>query len=255
MDIIPQLITRYSVVLYAVCGIACAYFFFTGVASLRELRRAVFRLERRAVVSRAINAMLKAALCMVIGVAIYAVTTIAPVTRANSLLDSPTNTPSGIIIPTSMPTAVINTSGQDLNKLVFTPTITFNGATGVSNTAETGGASPKATTLPADLVSDCSDANAQIINPAQGERVSGNVVVSGTAVLGEGDWYKLEIQKPGSAEWVLVGRGQATVITGKLQGSFSTAGITPGVYPFRLQVVGADGGIRATCRVPITIGN
>ncbi|MCL4505481.1 MAG: hypothetical protein M1434_12515 [Chloroflexi bacterium] len=255
MDIIPQLITRYSVVLYAVCGIACAYFFFTGVASLRELRRAVFQLERRAVVSRAINAMLKAALCMVIGVAIYAVTTIAPVTRANSLLDSPTNTPSGIIIPTSMPTAVINTSGQALNNLVFTPTITFEGASGVSTTAVTGGANPQATTAPADLVSDCSDANAQIINPTQGERVSGNVIVSGTAVLGAGDWYKLEIQPPGSSQWALLGRGQTTVIASKLQANFSTASLAPGVYPFRLQIVGADGGIRATCRVPIKIGS
>ncbi len=250
MDIIPQLITRYSIVLYAVCGIACAYFFFTGVASLRELRRAVFRLERRAVVSRAINAMLKAVLCMIIGVAIYAVTTIAPVTRANSLLDSPTNTPSGILIPTSMPTADIKTSGRELSSLVFTPTITFANATPAA-----GAAAAPAAIAPAELKSDCSDANAQIISPAQGERISGNIIVSGTAVLGAaGDWYKLEILPPGSSQWAMLGQGKSTVIAGRLLGGFNTSGFAPGLYPFRLQVVAADGGIIATCRVPITIG-
>ena len=116
MEIIPQLITRYSIVLYAVCGIACAYFFLTGVASFRELRRAVFRLERNAVVSRAVNALLKAVVCILIGAAIYGVTTLVPVPRANALLGTATSTPLGIVIPTSMPTAVMPDGGA------FTPT-------------------------------------------------------------------------------------------------------------------------------------
>ena len=128
MEIIPQLISRYSIVLFAVCAIACAYFVFTGVASLRELRRAVFRLERNAVVSRAVSALLKAFLCVIIGLAIYAVTTIAPAPRTSLLPGSVTGTPSGIVIPTSMPTAVI-TSGQALMTVSFTPTITFVGTT------------------------------------------------------------------------------------------------------------------------------
>jgi len=240
MEIIPQLISRYSIVLYAVCGIACAYFFLAGVASLRELRRAVFRLERRAVVSRAVSALLKAVLCVLIGVGIYGVTSLAPVTKANTLLGAATSTPAGLVIPTSMPTAALQ-SGQLPAGRAFTPTVTFADP-----------AHPLTTT--GAIVSDCSNANAQIISPAQGEKITGNAAFKGTAVLATGDWYKLEIQAPGASTWTQVGRGDATVISGVLLASFGASAFAPGIYPFRLQIIGSDGAVRATCRMPVTIG-
>jgi hypothetical protein len=103
-------------------------------------------------------------------------------------------------------------------------------------------------------VSDCSNPNAQIISPWQGEKVSGTVAVKGTAVLTKGDWYRLEIQVPGTSTWTQVGRGDATVISGVLLGTFGSAAYTPGIYPFRLQIVGSDGAVRANCRMPMTIG-
>jgi hypothetical protein len=108
MEIIPQLIRDYSVVLYAVCGIACAYFVFAGVASLRELKRAVFRLERSAVMSRAIGAWLKALLCVLAAAAIFLVSSISPARTAGSLLDNATVTPGSLVPPTSVPTAEIS---------------------------------------------------------------------------------------------------------------------------------------------------
>lgn len=240
MEVIPQLIKTYSFVLYAICGIACTYFLLSGITSMRELRRAVFRLERRAVVTRAINAMLKAVLCIIIGAAIYAVTTLAPVTKVNALLGAATSTPQGIMIPTSMPTAAIQ-AGQAQGRAAFTATITFTDPS-------------QPITITGAAESDCSNANAQIISPAQGEKVSGNVTVKGTAVLAVGDWYKLEIQKSSVATWTLVGRGEVTVISNVLLQDFSTAAIAAGIYPFRLQIIGADGAVRATCRMPISIG-
>lgn len=244
MEIIPQLISRYSIVLYALCGIACVYFFLTGVASLRELRRAVFRLERNTVVSRAVSALLKAALCIAIGAGIYGVTTMAPASKANALAGSATSTPSGIVIPTSMPTAVI-APGQATSGMAITTTTTLTGSSSVTTTGIVSTAAQ---------VSDCSNPNAQIISPGQGEKVSGNVAIKGTAVLTKGDWYRLEIQATGTTTWTQVGRGEATVISGVLLGTFGAAKYIPGIYPFRLQIIGSDGAVRANCRMPMTIG-
>jgi hypothetical protein len=108
MEIIPQLIRNYSVVLYAVCGIACAYFVFAGVASLHELKRAVFRLERSAVMSRAIGAWLKALLCVLAAAAIFLVSSISPARTDGSLLSNATVTPGNLVPPTSVPTAEIS---------------------------------------------------------------------------------------------------------------------------------------------------
>lgn len=261
MEIIPQLINRYSVVLYAVCGIACAYFLLTGVASLRELRRAVFRLERNAVISRAVSALLKAILCLGIGAGIFIFTTLAPVqTTSNSLLSEATSTPISMVVPTSMPTAVI-TSGQALASINFTPTVTFLDSSGNPTTTVAvtqTGASAAATvtdTLEASLQPDCTNSDAQITNPAIGEKVVGAYAVRGTVTVEAGGWYKLEILVPGTAQWSLIGRGDSTVTNGVLLENFSANNFAPGVYPFRLVLIGMDGGIRAVCRIPLTIGS
>ena len=260
MEIIPQLISRYSIVLYAVCGIACAYFLLTGAASLRELRRAVFRLERNAVVSRAVSALLKAILCLGIGAAIFLVTTLAPARPANgSLLSEATSTPAGAAVSTSMPTAVI-TSGQALATLNFTPTITFldssgNPTTTMSANAVQGDMATLTDTQASELQPNCTDANAQITNPAVGESVTGAYTVLGTAAVETGGWYKLEILTPGSVQWSLVGQGDSSVTNSVLLNNFPAGSFAPGVYPFRLVLLGVDGGTRAVCRIPLTIGS
>jgi hypothetical protein len=252
MEIIPQLISRYSIVLYAVCAIACGYFVFTGMASLRELRRAVFRLERNAVVTRAVSAMLKALLCVIIGAAIYVVTTMVPTSRANLIPGAATGTPSGIKLPTSMPTAVI-TSGQALMTASFTPTITFVGTTtAISGSVQSAVSQPP--TLSSEMMADCTSPKAQITNPAPGEHVTGIYTVRGTAALDPGSWYKLEILTPGAAQYAQLGRGEASVSNDILFANFNTGSLAPGTYPFRLVIVGADGNARAFCRIPITIG-
>jgi hypothetical protein len=261
MEIIPQLISRYSVVLYAVCGIACIYFLFTGMVSLRELRRAVFRLERNAVVSRAISAIVKAGLCLGVGGAVFVITMLAPSkTASGSLLAAVTTTPGSGVVPTSMPTAVI-TSGQALASVSFTPTITFMDASGnppptlTSDAAATAGSGIVTDTEASNLQPDCTSNNAQITHPASGEKVVGAYTIRGTAAVEVGGWYKLEILMPGTVQWAMIGRGDNEVTNGVLFENFNAGNFAPGVYPFRLVLVGADGGIRAVCRIPLTIGS
>jgi hypothetical protein len=260
MEIIPQLINRYSVVLYAVCGIACAYFLLTGLASLRELRRAVFRLERNAVVSRTISALLKALVCLAIGAGIFMITTLAPArTVSDSLLSEATSTPISMVIPTSMPTAVI-TSGQALASLNFTPTVIIldqsgNPTTTLATTTEAGTVATDTLDMNQLLQPDCTNTDAQITKPAAGETITGDYEVHGTATVEAGGWYKLEILLPGTVQWAQVMRGDSSVLNGVLMSNFSAGNYAPGTYPFRLVLIGMDGGIRATCRIPLTIGS
>jgi hypothetical protein len=284
MEIIPQLISRYSVVLFAVCGLACAYFLLTGVASLREMKRAVFRLERNAVVSRAVSALLKAFVCVVIGGVIFAVTRMTPVPAATSLLNAATGTPSGIVIPTSVPTAVI-TSGQALMSGEFTPTITFVDASATGAPPATADPNqpaapitttalpeqPTATQLPPvtvtpevqvaqptqplEMVADCSNPNAQISNPAPGEHITGLYAMRGTAAVPSGGWYKLEIYTPASGQWAFLVRGDTAVSAGVLMDNFSAANFAAGDYAINLTIVAADSSIQATCRIPIVLGS
>lgn len=113
MEVVLRLLSELRFVLIAVCGICCAAFIFTGLGSLRELRRAVFRLERSAIVGRAISAWLKAGLCVVIGAAIWMLTGAPPQptvsAAANPLSATPTPTTS-LVEPTAIPTADLSSA-------------------------------------------------------------------------------------------------------------------------------------------------
>jgi hypothetical protein len=108
MEVVLRLLSELRFVLIAVCGICCAAFVFTGLGSLRELRRAVFKLERSAIVGRALSAWLKAGVCLVIAAGIWVVTGISP-RPAASVAENPLSaapTPTAVVLaPTALPTA------------------------------------------------------------------------------------------------------------------------------------------------------
>ncbi len=162
MEIIPQLIRNYSVVLYAVCGIACAYFVFAGVASLRELKRAVFRLERSAVMSRAIGAWLKALLCVLAAAAIFLVSSISPARTSGSLLGNATVTPGNLVPPTSVPTAEISAQ-QIAQAAAITDDLALSAAPPVSITVVF--ATP-ATATPGETATPAADSTSPAPTPA-----------------------------------------------------------------------------------------
>jgi cytoskeletal protein RodZ len=105
MEVILRLLSELRFVLIAICGICCAAFLFAGLGSLRDLRRAVFRLERSAILGRVFSSWLKAGLCIVIAAGIWAVTGITPrstvVASDNPLSITPT-----VAISTAEPTAL-----------------------------------------------------------------------------------------------------------------------------------------------------
>lgn len=290
MEIIPQLIRTYATVLYAVCGIACAYFIFIGLASLRDLQRAVFRLERSAVMSRAVGAWLKALLCIVAAGIVFAISALAPARTANSLLGDSDATPNGVAPATSMPTAEISAADMTQAAVPTVIVIYVDGGTPSVDMAATStdagpdaatpsalsvapnappaplptvAPEPTATELPTpapeapeppSIAIDCSSPDAQIYSPAANETIAGVYTVRGTAVVQAGGFYKLEILMPDAVQWSFMGRGDSTVQDGELLSNFNFSAIPPGVYAFRLVTVQANSNIAAICQIPIVIG-
>ncbi len=83
MEVLLRLLIELRLVIVAIIWISCVAFLFVGLSSLRELRRAMFRLERSAIVTRIVDAWLKAGLLAVLGLAIWIATNVAPESQAD----------------------------------------------------------------------------------------------------------------------------------------------------------------------------
>ena len=110
MDVIAQQIRQFSPVLYIACAIGFITFAFVGITSLRDYRKAVFRMERSSVGARVTGAWVRAVMCAIVGLGIYFITTAtSPVSvssrRSIAATIAPTPTKPGLILPTSLPTA------------------------------------------------------------------------------------------------------------------------------------------------------
>ncbi len=108
MDVVFRLLSELRLVLVVVAAVCCAAFLFTGFAAWRELRRAVFKLERSTIIANALSAWFRAVICAVIGLAIWVATDNAPQPGPrpsdNPLAAAPTPTPA-LSAPTPLPTA------------------------------------------------------------------------------------------------------------------------------------------------------
>ncbi len=142
MEVILRLLIELRLVIVAIIGICCAAFLFTGLSSLRELRRAIFRLERSAIVKRIVDAWVKAGLLAILGLAIWIATNVAPESQA----------PSGVVE----------------NPLVFTPTVEVHTAEPTPiPTADLAAALLQMTATPAEALAVVAtvDPNAALLTP------------------------------------------------------------------------------------------
>ena len=134
MEVIAQQVRQFSPILYIACAIGFVTFAFVGIASLRDYRKAVFRMERSSVGSRVSGAWMRAVLCALAGVAIYFVTNIPASTsnRRNIVATLiPTSTAPGLILPTSLPTVDYSNPAP-----VITPTFVIGVVTEVPTNAQ-----------------------------------------------------------------------------------------------------------------------
>jgi hypothetical protein len=126
MEVILRLLKDLQMVLVAICAICCAAFIFTGLASMRDMRRAVFRLERSSMASRVMGSWLKAGLCALIGVGIIYITNNIRATPATAAIDNPlllTPTPSieAQFAATPLPTADLSNAALTMTDVPTQP--------------------------------------------------------------------------------------------------------------------------------------
>ena len=290
MDAILRLIRDYSVLLYLVLGGVFLFFVGSALFAMRDMRRAVYRLERSTVQSRINGSIFRAVLSAIGGGVIFMLAALAPPGEA-ILPGAPSLSPTAAV-PTSPATAIISKIGG------FTPTIIYVGTqistqsqatlgpaltatararpsdTPTPRVAATALITPRLTptTLPTPtrsafatvatpggsaIATDCANDNARITAPAPNERIKGLYVVAGTAVVESGGYYKLELLLPGAAQWSLVHAADpgVTVRSGPLMPAynFSAGQIPPGTMPLRLVVFKPNGDAAAVCILPFTL--
>lgn len=250
MAVIPRLIARYAVLLYALCALGALMYVWAAFQARRKRDRALFSLEREAAAQQSLRYGLMAGACVLLSLGVYSVGRFivpnlppeqAEETPEISLLFTPTAVPTIPAPPVSTatfaPVPTVAPIATPLDRVPDTPT--------PAATAEGSGASG---------VAACTSAGTQIVSPGNGDRLSGVVEVLGTASLPDFSFYKFEIQWPDTEEWVTV-QSFDTPVAGGVLGTWDTRPLAdqPGNYRFRLVVVDNTGNFPEPCVISVIV--
>lgn len=210
--------------IYLVLLLAAAIYVRAALSSWRELRAALFGLERE----RAQGRLLRAAAMLVLIVCGALATFILSTFVSPAVVGLPVTTP----LPTISLLTTSVAAGSAEGPLVVESNLT----------AEPGVAGE-----------GCSNPQATLVSPKTGETLSGVVDVVGTASIGNFAFYKLEYANvaPGSP-WRAISAGVEAVTEGNL-GAWDTSLLLPGEYLFRLVVTDTSGNAPMPCVIRVRI--
>lgn len=250
MAVIPDLITRYAGILYALCTLGAFFYVWGAFQARRREELALFGKEREDAASQEQHSWMMAGVCVLLVAGVYVVSSfVVP----NLELDQN----EGVVITTTTP--IVN--------VVAPPTSTLPPATPTDAQAPIPTVAPIATPLsrppdtptPAPTVEGevpveaaCISAGTQIIAPRNGDRLSGTVEVRGTASLPDFLSYKFELQWPDSEEWVTI-QSFDRPVAGGILGYWDTSLLEPGAYRFRLVVVDNTYNYPEPCVISVVI--
>ncbi|HEY42826.1 MAG TPA: hypothetical protein G4O11_02470 [Anaerolineae bacterium] len=215
--------------IYLLLAIAGLIYVRSIFRSYRELRRAVFALERE----RAMSMLIRSGAMLALVFAALAATFVVATFAGPALPLSSRQTP--------LPTV----------SLLATP-----------ETGEEGLVEDFVTATPFDPMSvnstGCQNPNATITSPVDGDSVSGVVNIFGAASIQNFAFYKLEYRRLApDAEWIPVSAGTQHVcelcdITEEL-GTWNTSLVIPGDYAFRLVVTDTAGNAPLPCEIRLRV--
>lgn len=225
MEQILQFFRTYEIWIYILLGLLGLWQIRKFVLAWEELRGAFFGLEREAAQSR-----VNSAATMVVILIIMAVTEFTVVTFV-----APT-------VPGANPLAT-----PSLN-LLATPTTTLPAPTQI--TGETAGITPTPGEEPA--AEGCVAGQVNLTSPLNGEHISGNIIVKGSASLPNFGFYTLQIAYPGDPDWVPIQVGQQPVSSDVL-GVWDTTTLNPGAYMLKLEVTDNIGSVLPSCAIQVTV--
>ncbi len=112
----------------------------------------------------------------------------------------------------------------------------------------------QATVAPIELTTgtDCITTTVNILEPKNGDEVSGVVTLKGTASIPNFGFYKYEIAHPGDTVWLSINAGEKPVQEDTL-GEWVTDVLVPGDYMLRLVVVDNQGNALPACVIQVRV--
>lgn len=216
---------EYEISIYIFLGVVILYAIFRLVQAWEELRKAVFGMERESAQGRLNQSATMLFVLIALAVLEFSlVTFVAPSLPGANPIPSPT-----------------------LNLLV-TPTLTLLSPTILGTPEISGTLVPTPTTIAGQ---GCTD-QIKITSPADGESVSGVVVVEGTVDIPNFGFYKYEIARPGETVWLSINAGEQVVQDGIL-GEWVTTVLPPGEYQLRLVVADNQGKFQPACVIQVRV--
>ena len=255
MGIIPRLIGRYAVLLYALCTLGALLYFWAAIRARRKQGQALFGIERDAAANQSLRSWLMVGVCVLLFFGVYSTSAfIVPNLPAEQSEETPLI--SLLFTPTANPTFLPPPTSAPLPTVTFAPISTVAPiATPLNRVPNTPVHTPTMEGDPVPPAPACNSAGIQIISPSNGERLSGVVEVIGTANLPDFSFYKFEIRWPNSDEWVTLHSFDSPVAGGFL-GNWDTRPLAdqPGTYGFRLVVVDDTGNYPEPCVINVVIG-
>lgn len=229
MIVLLQLIRKYDLWLYGLCGLVCLFYLRRAWHARQTLAASFFSLEKEVATSQLLRSLGGALFCCLFVGSIYYVTRyLAPALELPEVLRAE---PTPILIPTPIPTP---TPGPPTSGLA--PTATRRIVRPVLPTP-----TPPVTSTPEIMPPSCPDPGAQLTAPGVNQVLHGLVQVRGTAQIADFDYYKFEFRGAGlESEWAFLQRHDEPVVEGLL-GTWDVSMLPNGEYEFRLVVVRRDG--------------
>jgi hypothetical protein len=223
----------------------------------RNLRSAVFSLERERGARMRNNALLFIAIFSFIIAVVYFVNTRIAPTLPQELLKPPTPTPDIFSTPLSAPTPL---DSQVDRPIVVTPalapTVTLSGAdAGGQTTADESIATATATAFVPPTPFIACNADLNISDPRDGAAVIGELSFFGTADTDNFQYYILETNGPQTnGLWAsLLGRNVNQPVRESFLGNANLSAWQPGPYLIRLTTVDIGENITGQCVIQVTL--
>jgi hypothetical protein len=209
-----QFFRTYEIWIYIVLGLFSLWQVRKFILAWDELRGAVFSMERDSAQARLNSAAILLVLLLAMAIIEFMIVTfVVPTFPGANLLSTPTLN----LLATTTTTLSPSTSIIEGTPVVATQT-------------GTAGEQPE----------DCIPGQVMITSPQDGEQVSGEVSLIGTANIPNFGFYKYEIARPGETIWLPIQVGEEVRQDENL-GIWDTSTLAPGDYSLRLVVTDNQG--------------
>jgi hypothetical protein len=220
-----QFFRDYEIWIYVILGVLALWQIRKFALAWNELRGAYFGLEREAAQAKVNSAATMIVLLILMGVAEFSLIT--------------------FVVPTVPGANPLPTTTLDL---LATPTTTLPAV--LQNPDQTQQATPTPGEVPA--AEGCSPGQINLMAPPNGSRISGSVMVSGSADIPNFGFYTLQIAHPGDTVWLPIQVGQQPVKNDTLA-MWDTSALVPGDYMLMLAVTDNVGNGQAPCTIQVLV--